>query len=42
MEIRELLDFYEFDGHNAPVISGSALGAMNGDPKWEAKIEELM
>ena len=42
MEIRELLDFYEFDGHNAPVISGSALGAMNGEPKWEAKIEELM
>ena len=42
MEIRELLDFYEFDGHNAPVVSGSALGAMNGEPKWEAKIEELM
>jgi elongation factor Tu len=42
IEVRELLDFYEYDGHNAPVISGSALGAMNGDPKWEAKIEELM
>jgi elongation factor Tu len=42
MEVRELLDFYEFDGHNVPVIAGSALGAMNGDPKWEAKIEELM
>jgi elongation factor Tu len=42
MEVRELLDFYEFDGHNAPVIHGSALGAMNGDPKWEAKVEELM
>jgi len=42
MEVRELLDFYEYDGHNAPVIAGSALGAMNGDPKWEAKIEELM
>ncbi|KPK85510.1 MAG: elongation factor Tu [Bacteroides sp. SM23_62_1] len=42
MEVRELLDFYEFDGHNAPVIYGSALGAMNGDPKWEAKVQELM
>lgn len=42
MEVRELLDFYEFDGHNAPVISGSALGAMNGDPKWEEKVQELM
>jgi elongation factor Tu len=42
IEVRELLDFYEYDGHNAPVISGSALGAMNGDPKWEEKIEELM
>jgi elongation factor Tu len=42
IEVRELLDFYEYDGHNVPVISGSALGAMNGDPKWEVKIEELM
>jgi len=42
IEVRELLDFYEFDGHNAPVIAGSALGAMNGDPKWEAKVQELM
>jgi elongation factor Tu len=42
IEVRELLDFYEYDGHNAPVIAGSALGAMNGDPKWEAKIQELM
>jgi elongation factor Tu len=42
MEIRELLDFYEFDGDNAPVIHGSALGALNGDPKWEAKVMELM
>ena len=42
MEVRELLDFYEFDGHNAPVIYGSALGAMNGDPKWEEKVQELM
>jgi len=42
MEIRELLDFYEFDGDNAPVIYGSALGALNGDPKWEEKVLELM
>jgi elongation factor Tu len=42
MEVRELLDFYEFDGANAPVIQGSALGAMNGEPKWEEKIVELM
>lgn len=42
MEIRELLNFYGFDGNNAPVIRGSALGAMNGDPKWEEKVLELM
>ncbi len=42
MEIRELLDFYEFDGDNTPVIQGSALGAMNGEPEWEEKIMELM
>jgi elongation factor Tu len=42
MEIRELLDFYEFDGDNTPVIQGSALGAMNGEAQWEDKIMELM
>jgi len=42
MEVRELLSFYKFDGDNAPVIRGSALGAMNGDPKWEEKVIELM
>jgi elongation factor Tu len=42
IEVRELLDFYEYDGHNAPVIAGSALGAMNGDPKWEGKVMDLM
>ena len=42
MEIRELLDFYEFDGDNTPVIRGSALGAMNGEPQWEDKVMELM
>jgi elongation factor Tu len=34
MEIRELLTFYEYDGDNTPVIRGSALGALNGEPKW--------
>ena len=42
MEVRELLDFYEFDGDNIPVILGSALGAMNGEAKWEEKVLELM
>ena len=42
MEIRELLDFYDFDGDNTPVVMGSALGAMNGEPEWEEKIIELM
>ncbi|MGB4672792.1 MAG: elongation factor Tu [Azovibrio sp.] len=42
MEMRELLTFYNFDGDNTPVIRGSALGALNGDPKWEEKIIELM
>jgi elongation factor Tu len=42
MEIRELLSFYDFDGDNAPVIVGSALGALNGEPEWEDKVMELM
>jgi elongation factor Tu len=42
MEIRELLTFYKFDGDNTPVIRGSALGALNGEPEWEAKVQELM
>jgi elongation factor Tu len=42
MEIRELLTFYGFDGDNSPVIQGSALGAMNGEPQWEEKVLELM
>jgi len=42
MEVRELLDFYEFDGENTPVIHGSALGALNGEEKWEKKVTELM
>jgi len=42
MEIRELLSFYQYDGDNAPVIAGSALGALNGDEKWVASVTELM
>jgi elongation factor Tu len=42
MEIRELLSFYEFDGDNIPVIQGSALGALNGDPKWTETVIQLM
>jgi len=42
MEVRELLDFYQFDGENTPIITGSALAALNGDPKAEEKIMELM
>jgi elongation factor Tu len=42
MEIRELLTFYKYDGDNAPIIHGSALGALNGEPKWEEKVIELM
>lgn len=42
MEIRELLNFYNFDGVNAPVIRGSALGALNGEPEWVEKVLELM
>jgi elongation factor Tu len=42
MEIRELLTSYGFDGDNTPIIQGSATGAMAEDPKWVAKIEELM
>lgn len=42
IEIRELLNQYEFDGDNTPIISGSALGALNGELKWENKIIDLM
>ena len=42
MEMRDLLDQYQFDSENTPFIRGSALGAMNGDPKWEEKVMELM
>jgi elongation factor Tu len=42
MEIRELLDFYEFDSDNTPIIRGSALGGLNGDQKWVDTILQLM
>ena len=42
MEIRELLSFYDYDGDNAPVIAGSALGALNGEEKWVKTVQDLM
>jgi elongation factor Tu len=42
MEVRELLSSYEFPGDEIPVIQGSALKALEGDPAWEGKIDELM
>ena len=42
MEMRELLDQYEYDGDNTPIIRGSALGALNGVDKWVDKVMELM
>ncbi|WP_259285793.1 elongation factor Tu [Candidatus Karelsulcia muelleri] len=42
IEIRELLSKYEYDGENIPIIQGSALGALNGEKKWEQQIETLM
>ncbi|MFM8566008.1 MAG: elongation factor Tu [Bacteroidota bacterium] len=42
MEIRDLLSFYKYDGDNTPVIKGSALGGLNGEPKWVDTVMELM
>jgi elongation factor Tu len=42
MEIRDLLSFYEYDGDNGPVVQGSALGALNGEPKWVETVLNLM
>ncbi len=42
LEVRDLLSSYDYDGDNTPVIQGSALGALNGEPKWVATVEELM
>src|SRR5688572_15128653 len=42
LEVRELLSAYEFPGDDIPVIKGSALKALEGDPNWEKTVEELM
>jgi elongation factor Tu len=42
LEVRELLSSYEFPGDDIPIVQGSALGALNGEAQWEAKIDELM
>jgi elongation factor Tu len=42
LEVRELLSKYEFPGDDIPVVRGSALGALNGEPEWEKTVEELM
>jgi elongation factor Tu len=42
LEVRELLSSYEFDGDNIPVITGSALGALNGEEQWEQAVLDLM
>ena len=42
MEVRELLSFYEYDGDNVPVVSGSALGALNGEAQWVDTVMKLM
>jgi elongation factor Tu len=42
LEVRELLSKYEFPGDDIPVVRGSALGGLNGEAQWEAKIDELM
>ena len=42
MEVRDLLSFYEYDGDNTPVVTGSALGGLNGEAEWVTKINDLM
>jgi elongation factor Tu len=42
LEVRELLSAYNFPGDDIPVVKGSALGALNGEAKWEATVDELM
>jgi elongation factor Tu len=42
MEMRELLEFYEFEADDTPIIQGSALGALNGEEKWVNTVRELM
>ena len=42
MEMRDLLSQYDYDGEETPIIRGSALGALNGEPEWTDKVMELM
>jgi elongation factor Tu len=42
LEVRELLKSYQFPGDDIPVVRGSALGALNGDAKWEKSVDDLM
>ena len=42
LEVRELLSSYQFPGDDIPVVRVSALGALNGEPQWEASVDELM
>jgi elongation factor Tu len=42
LEVRELLSAYNFPGDDIPVVRGSALGALNGEARWEATVDELM
>ncbi|MBO4964741.1 MAG: elongation factor Tu [Muribaculaceae bacterium] len=42
MDMRDLLSQYEYDGDETPIIRGSALGALNGEPQWVEKVMELM
>ena len=42
MEVRELLDKYDYEGDDAPVVPGSALGAINGEEKWVESVVNLM
>jgi len=42
LEVRELLSVYEFPGDDIPVVKGSALKALEGDPEWEKTVDELM
>src|SRR5205823_3572802 len=42
LEVRELLKSYKFPGDDVPVVRLSALGALNGEAQWEAKVDELM
>src|SRR5437660_9636733 len=42
LEVRELLSAYDFPGDDTPIVRVSALGGLNGEPKWEAAIDELM